>query len=1295
MTFPIELVDSLPEPVRGMIARAAAELGSAVLEVAIKEGATGILAHLQGSEREQVTRTFKIAIAATLQEFPELQAIDFEQWLARPPARDIFLRILSEPVLNPDPDTLQRLLAPTYFDPKTFPVSLPALVDSLQANFLAALYRNPTTARFYDALIQQQHGAEHSAMLRLLSAGLASLKRLEAMATQAQSQSARRRKQFTAPYLPAAFVKRPSVYEKAKAALLGADGGNVALSTALQGAGGFGKTTLAAALCHDAAVREEFEDGILWVELGETPNLQVKLAELYALLADERPGFVSADDAAKAVAAELEDLRCLIVIDDVWRPEHLKPFLRGGPRCARLLTTRHLHVVNDAQLITVDEMTTPEAVQMLLPKLPGAADHLEALHRLARRLGEWPLLLDLTGSTLRDLVRRGEKLGSALEFVEGRLARRGPAAFDVRNTHDRTMAVALTMNLSLRQLVDDELPRLLELSIFPEEVWVPLPTIALLWGCTLADARELLYRLQDLALLHYDPGAAAVRLHDVMRAFFADQLAKLTDVPAVHAHLVDNWCHQILQVDSTASSEDPSDGAAPARWWRLPPDEQYAWMHLAQHLVAAGRAKELERLLLDSRWLDAKLRVTGVSALLSDFTFSSRDPDLTEVSEAVRVSAHVLASDPNQFPAQLLGHLLGADRSEVREMLEDTRPLPPRAWLRPMTASLKTDALRRLLAGHTGRVTAVGLTPDGRWAISSATDGTVKVWDTERGEAIRTLQHDKVMAVAVSADGRQAVSAASDPMVKVWDVERGETLLTLDRSVGWYIQAMAVSADGRCAVSGAGEGSVMLWDLERREAFLAPESHIELVWAAGASADGRRAVTGGSDGTVKVWDLERRKAIRTMKGHVNSVAAVGVSADGRWAASGERGGTVKMWDLESGETVHTLQDDRWDWLTAIAVTMDGRRMLSSYSSSASVKVWDVEHGTVLRVLKGHMGSVDALAVTADGRWAVSGGTDTMVRVWDFEHGETLRKRDGHSAWVEDVAITADGRHALSGSNDNTMKLWDVKRGEVLRTFECRNGAMAVGMSADGRRAVLGGGGVRELLDVWDMDHGEVLHSLEGNAEPVRTVAVTADGSRAVSGSYDGTLALWDIERGELLHTQGLSAQEVLSVAITADGHRVISGTQDGSVKVWEVGQSEMPRTLGRHESSVLAVAMTADGRRAVSGAKDGSMKFWDLECADTIHTLEAHTDWVNAVALTENGRRAISGGVDGMVKVWDVDCGEHITSLTVDAWVRSIAVARDGATILVGDSRGRVHFLRLEEPSTVAAESGNLQAESC
>ena len=112
---------------------------------------------------------------------------------------------------------------------------------------------------------------------------------------------------FMAPDLPAGFVPRDREFERTAASRARSGAQQpVAITTALAGAGGYGKTTLAIALCHDERVIEAFDDGVLWTSLGRAPHLVDELAKLYEALTGQRPAFVDVTQAAASLAAKLE-----------------------------------------------------------------------------------------------------------------------------------------------------------------------------------------------------------------------------------------------------------------------------------------------------------------------------------------------------------------------------------------------------------------------------------------------------------------------------------------------------------------------------------------------------------------------------------------------------------------------------------------------------------------------------------------------------------------------------------------------------------------------------------------------------------------------------------------------------------------------------------------------------------------------------------------------------------------------------------------------------------------------------
>jgi WD40 repeat protein len=288
-----------------------------------------------------------------------------------------------------------------------------------------------------------------------------------------------------------------------------------------------------------------------------------------------------------------------------------------------------------------------------------------------------------------------------------------------------------------------------------------------------------------------------------------------------------------------------------------------------------------------------------------------------------------------------------------------------------------------------------------------------------------------------------------------------------------------------------------------------------------------------------------------------------------------------------------------------------------------------------KVLKGHKADVWSVAVTADGRRAVSGSYDKTVRVWDLDAGTCVATLQGHSTPVRSVAVTADGRRAVSGSYDKAVRVWDLDAGRCVATLQGHtNGVSGVAVTADGRRAVSSSDD--KMMRVWDLDAGTCVATLQGHSTPVWSVAVTADGRRAVSGSLDKTVQVWNLDTGACVATLQGHFASVTDVAVTADGRRAVSCSDDQTVRVWDLDAGTCLATLQGHAGKVFGVAVTADGRRAVSSSTDQTVRVWDLDDGTCLVTLHGHTNRVFGVAITADGRRAVSSSDDKTVRVWDL-----------------------------------------------------------
>jgi WD40 repeat protein len=344
------------------------------------------------------------------------------------------------------------------------------------------------------------------------------------------------------------------------------------------------------------------------------------------------------------------------------------------------------------------------------------------------------------------------------------------------------------LEVSLKLLSGGDRKRLFDLSIFPEDVAIPLSAVGALWRLDEWETEEAAQRLAKLSLLKLDLQRGTIRVHDVMRSWLAGQVS---DASELHSRLVEAW----------------SD------WHHLP--NAYAWRWLPWHLARAGRKADLRRLLWDGEWLQAKLEATDTNALIADFEHLEPDRETDLVQGALRLSAHVLARDSTQMFSQLVGRLRPYDLPDFWAMAGRFRGRS--AWLRPLSPSLTPpgEALLRTLSGHGDWVHAVAVYGEGKRAISASGDYTLKVWDLESGAELRTLSGHAggVAAVVVYGEGKQAISASWDKTLKLWDLKSWAELRTLSGHTGG-MAAVVVYREGKQAISASWDKTLKLWDLE-------------------------------------------------------------------------------------------------------------------------------------------------------------------------------------------------------------------------------------------------------------------------------------------------------------------------------------------------------------------------------------------------------------------------------------------------------------------------------------------------
>ncbi|KAJ3015635.1 UNVERIFIED_CONTAM: hypothetical protein HDU68_012634, partial [Siphonaria sp. JEL0065] len=440
------------------------------------------------------------------------------------------------------------------------------------------------------------------------------------------------------------------------------------------------------------------------------------------------------------------------------------------------------------------------------------------------------------------------------------------------------------------------------------------------------------------------------------------------------------------------------------------------------------------------------------------------------------------------------------------------------------------------LYGHSDALRSVVLSADGKTVVSGSSDTTVKLWDVRTGECICTLKGHvrSVRAVAISMDST-VISGSTDNTIKLWDTRTGQCLRTLKGHTNRVV-SVVISTKSKTIVSGSNDATVRVWDSETGACIRTLKGHTFAVRSIALSANDKTVVSGSDDNTIRVWDIETGDCIKILKGHKYPV--YGVVLSGGIIVSGSNDKTVKVWDLQQGTCTRTLEDHKAS-VTAVAISVDGDKIVSG-SNDNTVKCWDIRNHQIL-TLNGHTDSVtskDPPALTV-----VSGSIDKTVKLWSIQarnFPETLKMK-GHASTVNAIAISADGKTVVSGSSDRTVKVWNARTGECFQTLVGHTlPVTSVAISVDDKTVV--SGSYDNTVKVWDTGSGHCTQDLKSHVREVNAVAISVDGKTVVSGSSDTTVKVWNARTGEF-QTLESHTKSVYNVEISTDGKKIVSASK--------------------------------------------------------------------------------------------------------------------------------------------------------
>ncbi|MFN2215551.1 MAG: toll/interleukin-1 receptor domain-containing protein [Anaerolineales bacterium] len=411
-------------------------------------------------------------------------------------------------------------------------------------------------------------------------------------------------------------------------------------------------------------------------------------------------------------------------------------------------------------------------------------------------------------------------------------------------------------------------------------------------------------------------------------------------------------------------------------------------------------------------------------------------------------------------------------------------------------------------------------------------------------------------------------------------------------SYEFNVSGVAFSPDGKTFLIGNSAGiewgGAELRDTESGEIIWTRDLSEPILSDVSFSPDGTQIVAAMGEYTVQLWNSATGKTIQEIHCENEFVRHAIFSPDGknilalsRSSLSGKY--TIQSFDIQTGEQIFLNETDA----RLIQYLPDGQSFIVGSNRYRSMD------GTLIQ---SNFLDKDPLAISSDGKFYISRNTITADLV-SIGTNQSLHTLTGHTGDVESAAFSKSDNFVITGSSDNTARVWDTASGALMLV-------------------------------------------LSGHTTPVRTIAVSPDGTKILTGA-DHEARLWSIT-SEAKQNTILTNAEIRSMALSPDGKYVLVGNSDGRTKIWDLSSGNVLRTITVKQGGTNTVAWSPVGK-LIAVPKDPDVGLYDFDSGELVKTLQTpngSSQNIEYLTFSADGQWLFANYHESIARLWDVSSGQ-------------------------------------------------------